>query len=83
MSARALPKLFVSNLPWTISSNELKKYFTEFGHVTYANVVFDKDTGLSKGFGFVTFSTKGGIDSVLNKSSHSMEGNNLTIQPTN
>lgn len=82
MSLRAVNKVFVSNLPWTISNRELKQYFTEFGHVNIASVVFDKDTGLSKGFGFVTFSTKAGVDAVVNKTNHSLEGNYLVIQPT-
>lgn len=81
MSARAIPKIFVSNLPWTVGHRELKQYFSQYGYVTTASVVFDKDTGLSKGFGFISFSTEGGHSSAVQKSGHSLEGNLLVLQP--
>lgn len=81
MSARAIHKLFVGNLPWTIGSRELKAYFSEFGHVVSATVVFDRNTGLSRGYGFVLFGTRGGYDSATNKQTHTLEGNVLSVQP--
>ncbi|CAO1389000.1 unnamed protein product [Diamesa hyperborea] len=53
MSSRGIQKLFVSNLPWTVGHRQLKSYFSEFGRVLSASVVFDKKTGLSKNYGFV------------------------------
>lgn len=81
MAARAIKKLFVGNLPWTIGSRELKAYFSEFGHVISATVVFDRNTGLSRGYGFVLFSTQGGYDTATNRQSHVLEGNMLSVQP--
>lgn len=75
-----LPKLFVGNLPWTVSSRELRKYFASFGHVATADVLFDHTTGFSKGFGFVQFTTTGGLDSVLKNQKHELEGNTLIVQ---
>ena len=46
-------KLFVGNLPWRVRDNDLVEMFSEHGHVTTANVVMDRDTGRSRGFGFV------------------------------
>ena len=46
-------KLFVGNLPWRVRDNDLVEMFSEHGHVTAANVVLDRDTGRSRGFGFV------------------------------
>lgn len=81
-SIRQLNKLFVGNLPWTVSHNELKKYFSEFGQIMNATVMFDKNTGLSKGFGFVTFQSKDAVDKVFNTESHLLEGHKINVQPS-
>jgi RNA recognition motif-containing protein len=46
-------RLFVGNLSWNVTSEELNKLFAEFGQVTSADVISDKFTGRSKGFAFV------------------------------
>ena len=48
-------RLYVGNLPYTISDSELQQLFEQHGSVTSAQVVMDRDTGRSKGFGFVEF----------------------------
>ena len=48
-------KLFVGGLPFSTSDEELAQIFGEYGKVTSAVVVKDRDTGRSKGFGFVEF----------------------------
>ena len=45
--------LFIANLDWEITSEDLKTTFSAFGPVTYAHVVYEKDTKRSKGFGYV------------------------------
>jgi len=47
-------KLFVGNLPWTLDVLELKEKFAEFGDVKSANILKNPETGVSRGFGFVT-----------------------------
>ena len=46
-------KLYVGNLPWSMTDSDLDKLFGECGSVTSAKVVTDRDTGRSRGFGFV------------------------------
>lgn len=46
-------KLYVGNLPYSITGEELHGAFAAFGEVASANVVQDRDTGRSRGFGFV------------------------------
>lgn len=48
-------KLYVGNLPFSVTEEALKKAFSEFGEVTEANIIVDKFSRRSKGFGFVTF----------------------------
>jgi len=52
--AKAIPsRLFVGSLSWGVDDNELREAFEKFGPVTEAVVVCDRDTGKSRGFGFV------------------------------
>ncbi|MEW6732350.1 MAG: hypothetical protein AB1489_13565 [Acidobacteriota bacterium] len=46
-------RLYVGNIPYRATTEELQKLFTQFGTVTSINIVTDKDTGQSKGFAFV------------------------------
>ena len=46
-------KLYVGNLPYTTTGEELQSAFAPFGEVATANVVQDRDSGRSRGFGFV------------------------------
>ena len=50
-------KLYCGNLEFSVSSSDLEQLFSEFGHVQSAQVIADRDTGRSKGFGFVEMST--------------------------
>lgn len=49
-------KLYVGNLSYTVDSNQLSDLFSQVGAVQSANVIMDRDTGRSKGFGFVEMS---------------------------
>jgi cold-inducible RNA-binding protein len=46
-------KLFVGNLPWSVGDAELEEVFSPLGQVSSARVITDRDTGRSRGFGFV------------------------------
>jgi cold-inducible RNA-binding protein len=46
-------KLFVGNLPWSVADVQLEELFQPHGEVTAARVVTDRDSGRSRGFGFV------------------------------
>jgi cold-inducible RNA-binding protein len=49
-------KLYCGNLNYNVSSSDLEQMFSEFGSVKSAEVIADRDTGRSKGFGFVEMS---------------------------
>ncbi len=48
-----LVKLFVGNLPWGVGDDDLARFFSPHGEVQSARVITDRDTGRSRGFGFV------------------------------
>ena len=51
-----MKKLYVGNLPFSITEQQMKDLFSAYGEITEATVVTDKYTGRSRGFGFVTLS---------------------------
>jgi len=51
-----MKKLFVGGLSWNTDDDLLKEKFEEYGSVSEAKVITDRETGRSRGFGFVTFS---------------------------
>lgn len=51
--------LYVGNLPWGTTDDELQSTFAEFGEVTSAQVIVDRETGRSRGFAFVEMSDGG------------------------
>jgi RNA recognition motif-containing protein len=48
--------IYVSNLSFNVQDEDLKSYFADYGEVTSAKVISDKETGRSRGFGFVEMS---------------------------
>ena len=74
------PAIYVGNIPWTVGSQELREYFGQFAKVVRANIVFDKETGLHRGFGFVVFKDKEGIQNVLKQDIHKLEGRAVDVK---
>ncbi len=60
-------KLYVGNLAFSVTDDELTQAFAAFGNVASARVVMDKMTGRSKGFGFVEIEDDGAADDAINK----------------
>jgi RNA recognition motif-containing protein len=73
-------KLYVGNLTYRVSSSDLEQLFSQFGSVESAEVISDRDTGRSKGFGFVEMSNdneaRAAIET-LNDQEH--DGRRLTV----
>jgi cold-inducible RNA-binding protein len=66
-------KLFVGGLAWATTDNTLRDAFARHGEITDCKVVTDRDTGRSRGFGFVTFAEAADADSAVN----ALEGSDL------
>lgn len=59
-------RLYVGNLPYSASNAELEQLFGQFGNVTSAQVIQDRDTGRSKGFAFVEMSSDAEAQAAIN-----------------
>jgi RNA recognition motif-containing protein len=57
-----MKKLFVGNLPYKATDSDLREMFSQFGEITDAVIPMDRERGVSKGFGFVTFSDDAAAD---------------------
>jgi len=58
-------KLFVGGLSWNTTDEGLGEAFAQFGDVTEAKVINDRDTGRSRGFGFVTYTEESAASSAM------------------
>jgi len=73
-------KLYVGNLPYTTDDAALESQFAAFGKVDSARVITDRDTGRSKGFGFVEMASDDEANSAIEKLNGTpMGGRNLTV----
>lgn len=73
-------KLYVGNLPFTATDDSLMDMFQQVGQVESAKVITDRDTGRSKGFGFVEMSTDQEAEQAITKfNGVDFEGRSLTV----
>ncbi len=59
-----MTNLYVGNLPWSTTETQLRDSFAEFGEVSSAKIIQDRETGRSRGFGFVEM--ENGADDAIN-----------------
>ena len=72
--------IYVGNLDYGITNESLQELFTEFGQVVNANVITDRETGRSKGFGFVEMSEKNeGIKAISKLNGQEVNGRALKV----
>lgn len=72
--------LFVGNVSKTVNNEALRALFAEFGEVTSVNIVFDKLTGNSKGFGFVEMpDDRNGLEAIRRLSNAEFFGLRLVV----
>ena len=72
-------KLYVGNLPYNISDDQLSDMFAKFGTPDTAKVVIDRDSGRSKGFGFVEFCNDDQARQALSLNGTEFGGRSLTV----
>ncbi|XP_027357515.1 28 kDa ribonucleoprotein, chloroplastic-like [Abrus precatorius] len=65
--------IYVGNLPWNVDNSQLEQIFSDHGKVLNARIVYDRDSGRSRGFGFVTMSD----EKEMNDAVAALDGQNL------
>ena len=73
-------KLYVGNLPFSVTEDSLQQLFSQSGKVESATIITDRDTGRSKGFGFVEMSTEQeAADAITKFNGTDFEGRSITV----
>jgi len=74
-----MSKMFIGNLPFKMVDSELKSLFEEVGEVTSAVIIKDKQTGRSRGFGFVEMSDNDVKTAMSTLNEREVDGRNIKI----
>ena len=73
-------KLFVGNIDWKATEDELREAFAQFGEIEDLVIITDKVSGRSKGFGFVTFAEAADADKAIEAlNGHELNGRKLVV----
>jgi RNA recognition motif-containing protein len=73
-------KIYVGNLPWALNDEELKEAFKDHGNILSANIVTDKHTGRSRGFGFIEMENEGEAnDAIKSMNGVELKGRKLVV----
>lgn len=72
-------KLYVGNLPWETTEQDLEQLFSGVGEVISAKVITDRDTGRSRGFGFVEMSAESGQRAIEELNGHRLGSRELRV----
>src|SRR5438128_12230912 len=73
-------KLYVGNLPFGVTSQELGELFSQAGEVVSANIITDRFSGQSRGFGFVEMTTEDGAQKAIGQfNDYQMKGRGLKV----
>ncbi|KAL9257357.1 RNA-binding protein CP29B, chloroplastic-like protein [Drosera capensis] len=70
-------RVHVSNLSWDVDESALKDLFSEHGEVVEAKVIYDRETGKSRGFGFVTYNSAEEVNNAIDNLDGAPEGVNF------
>jgi RNA recognition motif-containing protein len=72
-------KIYVGNLPWSTTDADLEQLFESVGPVTSARVITDRESGRSRGFGFVEMSGEDGTRAIAELNGHSIDSRQLRV----
>ena len=72
-------KVYVGNLPWSVTDLDLQELFAPFGTVESAQVVTDRDSGRSRGFGFVEMAAQHAPQAIAKLNGHQIESRSLRV----
>ncbi len=71
--------IYVGNLPWSCTEDEVRAAFEAFGEVTSVKLVEDRETGRPRGFGFVEMEEAGALEAIENLDGKDFGGRNIKV----
>ena len=71
--------MYVSNLGFQVTDEELRTLFTKYGEVSSAKVVMDRETGKSRGFGFVEMTDKAAEEAMRDLDGTQVDGRSISV----
>ena len=72
-------KLYVGNLPFSVSEDQIRSTFAQYGEISRLNLITDRDTGRPKGFGFITFVSQQAVEKALAHNGKDLGGRALRV----
>lgn len=79
--AQRTRKIFVGGIPTFLTEDELKEYFSSYGSIAEHQIMIDRDTGRSRGFGFVTFESEDTVERIFSDGKiHELGGKQVEIK---
>ncbi|MDA1028108.1 MAG: RNA-binding protein [Bacteroidetes bacterium] len=78
-----MKKIFVGNLAWKVDDQELENMFAKYGEVQSAKVISDRETGRSRGFGFVEMEDSAADDAIEGLNGIEIDGRDLRVNEAN
>ncbi|MCV2423907.1 RNA-binding protein, partial [Paucibacter sp. DJ4R-1] len=77
-------KIYVGNLSWNTNDDTLRDAFSQYGQVLDSIVMRDRETGRSRGFGFVTYSNEAEAQNAMNSmNEHELDGRRIKVNSAN
>lgn len=74
-----MKNIYVGNLSYSTTGDDLRKLFSQYGEVQSVNLITDRYTGQSKGFGFVTMDSRGGQEAIDKLNQTDVGGRAITV----
>uniref|UniRef100_I1LJD0 RRM domain-containing protein n=2 Tax=Glycine subgen. Soja TaxID=1462606 RepID=I1LJD0_SOYBN len=73
-------RCFVGGLAWATDDHALEKAFSHYGNIVESKIINDRETGRSRGFGFVTFASENSMkDAIEGMNGQNLDGRNITV----
>lgn len=72
-------KLYVGNFPYSVEEKDLRELFSPYGDIEELSLIIDRETGRSKGFAFITFSTQSAAESALAQNGKELKGRAIRV----
>ena len=79
-SGAGLRSVYVANLPWAATDEEIRSLFGRYGDVHQTTIITDRRTGRSKGFGFVDMAESAAATAIHELHGSTLDGRNLTVK---